>query len=100
MESKSSVHFRRPNPENSCFFPDYRGFPVPADENEHLICILQVKIHIEKKKGPFFICSYSKIQKKSVGIGLFIKSIYFLFILFDVLFNADFKNAICFVGRI
>ena len=46
-ESKSSVYSRRPkpeisdNPENLCF-PDYRGFPVPADENEGQICILQV----------------------------------------------------------
>ena len=46
--SKSSVHFRRPypetpdNPENYIFF-DYRGFPVPADENKHRIWILHAR---------------------------------------------------------
>ena len=46
-------NFRQPspetldNPENFCFFfsTDYRGFPLPADENEHRIWIVHVKIH-------------------------------------------------------
>ena len=42
VESKSDVHFRRPEPEildnrEKFKFPDYRGFSMPADENEYRI---------------------------------------------------------------
>ena len=49
---------RRPSPktpdkpEKLCF-PDYRGFPVLAEENEHRIWILQVEIHKLKEEIPF-----------------------------------------------
>ena len=51
--------FLSPYPEtlgNPEFFwiMDYRGFSVPADENEHRIWILQVKY---KFKKSLFICS-------------------------------------------
>ena len=43
LESKSSVYLRRlnletpDNPGNLVFFPEYRVFPFPADENDHRI---------------------------------------------------------------
>ena len=42
------------NPENFVFFPDYRGFPFPANENGHQIWILHVKIHKFNEKIPIF----------------------------------------------
>ena len=39
-------------------FPDYRVFPVPANENGIQIRILDRKIHDLKRKKVFFICSY------------------------------------------
>ena len=44
------------------FFPDYRGFPVPADENEHRIWIPQVKIHKLLEKIPSLLDDEVKYQ--------------------------------------
>ena len=45
------------NPKNLSF-PDYRGFPVPAEKNGFQICNLNAKKRLlRKEKDVFFICA-------------------------------------------
>ena len=59
-ETNTEVHFFNPTTDNldnpkNLSFPDYRGFPVPAEKNGFQICNLHPKkCLLRKEKDVFF----------------------------------------------